>query len=426
MKTTARFTSLALGISLLGGCLSPIDQRAQDGIHALDACDLRTADTAFADAFAMDETRSDIALAYALTELGVLAEDPALTAIAPRLGFDRPIDSSILWGHDGLLDRLSQHDSCSAVDELLHTRFPHPSARPSGPDFWSTVDPTLTLGDVRTTLVALSPRLQRISHAFEVAAHGMDANGVSLSGGCGISASPLRVQAPELLAAAAALEAARAGIQMALAYDGAMTVQLLFSHYQHEDALVAQLNAHALRVTDASQLEAGRPILEHAIALGQQAVTAARAIRTHQSDAAFDWTAMPVSVLDDVDAFGAAGASALTADAATATAIPRFSPALGIRIGSFFSRAYDMGAQGALWSVQTSSFGSPEITFDDHAFEDGFADRFDSNPWALGAPSRSFSIDWTFESSPTNPFSATFDPGMRWSHGFSCHSTTTP
>lgn len=418
---------MLVAVLLLGGCLSAVDQRAQDGVHALDACDMRAANTAFADARAMDATRTDIALAYALTEIGLLVEDPALTAIAPRLGFDRPIDSSLLWGHDGLLDRLSHHASCDSVSQLFHQRFPHPSARPMGPDFLSTVDATLTLGDARTALLALSPRLHHIAQALEVAASGMDANGVTLAGGCGIGSTPTRVQAPELLALAAGLEAVRAAVQLALAYDGAMPIRLFFaSPSGHESEQAAALNAHILRVTDAAQAEAARPLLEDAVTIAQHAVDAARAIHTHQSDAVFDWTALPSSVLDDVSAFVAAAEIALPTDGTTATPIPRLGPMpLGIRIGSFFTAPYDMGATGALWSVQTDSLG-PYVRFDSAGFQSGFASRFDSDPWATGAPSRSFQIDWSFRGSSPSPFSAAFDPAQRWTTGFSCMSTTTP
>jgi hypothetical protein len=375
----------------------------------------------------MDGTRSDVALAYALTEVGLLVEDPALTALAPRLGFDRPIDASLLWGADGILDRLSRHASCDSITQLVHDRFPHPSARPMGPDFWSTLDSTLTLGDVRSTLIALSPRLHHIAGALEVAARGMGADGVTLSGGCGIGSTPTRVQAPELLALAAALEAIRGAAQLTLAYDGAMPARLLFSPSStQQQAQVDALNQHMLRVTDAAQAEAARAILVESMSLAAEAIDAARAIHTPRTDAIFDWTSLPARVLDDSTAFVTAAQAGLAADGTTATTIPHFGPTpLGIRIGSFFADPYDMGTMGPLWSLQTDTFGD-YVRFESATWQAGFASRFDTDPWSISAPSRSFDVDWSFPGVSPSPLSTTFDPAARWSSGFSCTSTTTP
>lgn len=416
---------LVLAPSVLGGCASAVDQRALDGVHALDACDLRGADAAFSDAHGMDPNRADIALAYGLTELATLAEDPALTALAPRFGFDRTIDTSLLWGQGGYLDLLAQHASCDAITELTNTRFPHPSVRPGGVDFWSTIDPTLTIGEVRTALVALSPRLHRIAQALETAARGMDAGGVTLSGGCGVGSTPTRVQAPELLAAAAALEAVRAVAQVALAYDGSLTIAQLFDPHAQLDDRVAAFNAHLLHVTDPSQLEAGRTMLEDATGIGMMAIDAADAasVATHPSDAIFDWTALPRVVLTDVRAFGTAVMVGLPTD--TATPIPELSPALGLRLGSFVTDPYDMTADGPLWSLDTtSSPGYPFVQFDSVTFQHGFAERFDQDPFAATAPSRSFSTNWN--AFTDDPFGRTFNPAGRWTGGFGCTSTVTP
>ena len=422
-----RFTVvLTLALGALGGCVSQVDQRALDGVHALDRCDLRGADAAFSDAHALDPNRADIALAYALTELGTLAEDPALTALAPRFGFDRPIDSSLLWGQGGYLDLLSQHASCDAITTLTNTRFPHPSVRPSGPSFWATLDPTLTIGDVRAALVALSPRLHRIAEALETAARGMDASGVTLSGGCGVGTTPTRVQAPELLAAAAALEAVRAIAQLALAYDGALTISQLFDpSYAALEDRVSAFNAHMLRLTDASQLEAGRTMLEDATAVGMMALDAADAanVAAHPSDAVFDWTALPRVVLTDLRAFGTAVMVGLPTD--TATPIPELSPALGLRLGSFVTDPYDMTAGGPLWSLDmTSSPGYVYVDFATQTWQQGFVDRFDQDPFSATAPSRSFSTNWN--AFTDDPFGRTFNPGGRWTGGFGCTSTPTP
>ncbi len=209
-RTRTRISLLALTplVALaLAGCPSEVDQRALDGLQALDRCDVRAAHDAFADALALDASRSDVALGFALTDLATLLEDPAIAAIAPELGFDRAIDTSILWGHDGLLERLGRGDSCETIDAWRSASLPHPALRPGGPDLVATIDPALTLGDLRDTLVTLSPRLTRVARALELAAEHLEDGGVTLSGGCGLSVRPIRVQAPELLALAASFDA---------------------------------------------------------------------------------------------------------------------------------------------------------------------------------------------------------------------------
>jgi hypothetical protein len=366
----------------------------------------------------MDASRSDIALAFALTDLATLVEDPAFQAIAPRLGFDRPLDSSLAWGRDGLLDRLSREDDCDTLEPWFRETFPHRSAPIGGPEFWSTVDTTLTLGDVRDVLVDIAPRLTEVARALEQTAENLDAGGVTIEGGCGLSARPTRLQAPELLALAAALDTLVAVTEIARGYDGSIPFHLLFrGSYERETEWVAAMNAGFFAPTDAGAVARGRPMLADAVALARRAVAAAAEERgrTHPSDAIFDWTAVPSDVLEDLEALGSAGERALREDGPHA--IPRLEPALSIDVGSFFDPAFDGTSEGALWSVQTES-GSTWITTDGDAFQRLLASHFDSDPWAEGAPSRSFSIDWSDTSG--SQWEQLFDPGDRWSMAYGC------
>ncbi len=398
----------------LAACPSTVDRRAQAGLDALAHCDMRAAASEFEQAQQMDPTRGDIALAYALTDLAILLEDPALAALAPRLGFDRPIDTSLLWGEDGLLARLNRTRRCEDIESLIDHRFPHPSARPEGLNFIDTVDSTLTLGDLRSTLVSISPRLARIASALEVAASDMSEGGVTFEVGC-FAADPMRVQAPELLVLAAMLETVRAATQIALAYDGDIQVVLLLSsHDDREDEWVSMMNDHILRLRDANALVQARAMLGRPVSLVRQAITAARQITTPTVDAIFDWTQMPSVVLDDIDAFAMAIEIGLGADGAVR--IPRMTPALSIDLGSFFTNPLDFGSMGPLWSVREDEYGK-YTTFDGDRVERLLAPRFDQDPWASDAPSRSFNIDWTFED---DVFGNTFNPRERWTRDFSC------
>src|SRR5262249_40860928 len=145
---------------MLAGCPTSTEQKAMEGVDALRRCDVRAAHTAFIAAHEMEPDRADVALAFALTDLGTLPGDPALTALAPRLGFDRAIDASIIWGQMGLLDRLEQRQSCTDISNYLRAQWPHPVLRDGTTPLAQTIDPTLTLGDMRAALIPLMPRLQ--------------------------------------------------------------------------------------------------------------------------------------------------------------------------------------------------------------------------------------------------------------------------
>lgn len=418
MRFAAGFLFL---MTCIVGCGSPAEQHAQDGIDALDRCDLRSAHASFSEAHSLDASHADIALAYALTDIATLVEDPAFTAIAPRVGFDRPLDSSLLWGMGGLLDRLSRGDSCDAFTPWFRDSFPHRSARSGGPDFWSTVDETLTLGEVRDVLVALSPRLTRVARALETAATGMSEGGVTLSGGCGLSANPTRVQAPELLVLATALDAVVAVVQIARGYDGSIPFRLLFGgSYMREEAWVSAMNAGFFKPTDAAAVAAGRPMLRAAVDLGLRAIAAARTARsaTRPSDSVFDWTAVPLDVLDDTTAFGTAISAGLGADGPQP--IPRLTPSLSLDLGSFIVPPFDGTAEGPIWNVERADY--VWITTNSEALENLLAPHFSENPFRTGAPSYRWELDWSDTTSST--WEQLFDPGDRWSSSYRCTSSS--
>lgn len=414
----SRSPLLLLPLLLLSGCPSAVDQRAQEGVDALNRCELREARDAFADARELDTARADVALAFALTDLATLVEDPALVAIAPRLGFDRPIDSSLLWGPDGLLDRLAGSEGCDTFSPWFHQTFPHAAARTGGPDFWSTVDDSLTLGEIRNALVALGPRLTRDARALELAAENLEDGGVTISGGCGLSARPTRLQAPELLALAAALDAIVAVTEIARGYDGRLGFEIVFrGSYGREAEWVNAMNAGFLVPTDPSAIAGGRPALRAAVELALRAVRAARAARTapRPSDSIFDWTVVPTEVLEDLEAFGIAGGEALASDGMRE--IPRISPLIAIDVGSFFTDPFDGTAGGPIWSVERDSFGT-FVRADGTVLERLLGPRFSPDPWAAGAPSWRFTLDWS--DTPSATWEQLFDPGDRWSSAYAC------
>src|SRR5579872_298932 len=107
-------------------CVPPADQAAEDGLTAFKACDLRTASQDFEKAHNLDSTRPDFALAYALSTLAVLPEDPAVTSVLLRLGFTAGIDTSAYWGMGGVFSQLSSHmATCQSVNDFMQSHLPY-------------------------------------------------------------------------------------------------------------------------------------------------------------------------------------------------------------------------------------------------------------------------------------------------------------
>ena len=92
------FLCLSILVAVVtSGCVYQQDQQMLNGVNALKTCDVRTADADFVDAYAIDPSKPDAAPGFALTELAVLAEDPAVAAALAQLGCDEGIDTSAIW-----------------------------------------------------------------------------------------------------------------------------------------------------------------------------------------------------------------------------------------------------------------------------------------------------------------------------------------
>ncbi len=195
-------------------------------------------------------------------------------------------------------------------------------------------------------------------------------------------------------------------------------MRVFLSQSDDRAAWVAAVNAGFFRPTDPAAISAGRPRFADAIALGRRAVAAARIEhdRARPSDAIFDWTVMPVSLLDDLEAFGAA--SELGLREGGMQPIPRLSPALSLDLASFFDDPFDGTAEGPLYSVVSESWGDYVAT-DNEAFQRLIARHLDSDPWAMGAPERTVDVHW--DTIPTDTWKLLFDPGDRWSMAYGCH-----
>jgi hypothetical protein len=127
MRTSLGLMAAILCVCATGaGCTTPAEGKAMEGLAAFKSCDLRAASTAFDAAYKLDSTRADFALAYALSTLAVLAEDPAVTAILERLGFGGPVDTSIVWGPGGALDQLAAHNAkCGTLWDSVVAKIPY-------------------------------------------------------------------------------------------------------------------------------------------------------------------------------------------------------------------------------------------------------------------------------------------------------------
>jgi hypothetical protein len=344
-------------------------KRAAEGVDALANCDYRTANTSFEAAFDQAPDNADYALAYTLTTLPLLVEDPALQSLAPRLGFTASLDSSVLWSKEGVLSQLSQRStSCSAVWNFARSKIPHPSVRDNGPLFASTIDPTLTMGEVRSAMLAMRPRFEKLARAAEVAGKAIDEKGpserfITLKGGCG--AGTVVVQAPELLTIAFAFRSVVAAVDASLGYDGAMNVKRLFSSY--DDLISAQqwvdtVGNRLLRVTDATAVANSRASFVKMVDTGKLVTAALRRTSTPAS-ASLDWSRLPFGWVDDADAWLTFGANGLERD--EPVSFGTFTPELRMNVKSFFLRPYAAPSPLYVARRSTSEDGGPLRDFYD-------------------------------------------------------------
>ena len=295
MKTSG-VMSLAL-VALIAGCGSEADDLTLDGADDLKKCDIHSAHDKFVQAHESDPEHPQAALGFALTSIALLPEDPLVTDILLRIGFTSPMDmQALVFGPDGVLARHARGDTCESIDTFVNNTIPYPPLSMPGLDAWTLVDPTLTGEDFADAALRLSPRLSAISLALETAAGGM-AKAVAVEGGCGVGT--VTFQAPELYAAAAAIETFRSAVQLGQAYDWSVEIKQAGEIWNGDPVLItALLNAHIGRIIDAGEGAPGRPILSRAAGLAIKAIDAAK-VATVEPNGLFDWTAFPASLLDN-------------------------------------------------------------------------------------------------------------------------------
>ena len=405
------------------GCMSPAQEQAQQGIEAFQRCDLRSASQDFDAAHNLDTSRADYALAYALSTIAVLPEDPAVTAVLVRLGFDGPIDTSLLWGKGGVLDQLtSRTATCQSVSDYLRNGLPYPAAKSNGPTAASIVrDSTLNGNDFVAAAAALDPRLGKIVDALEQGAGGMSE--MDLQGGCGVGA--VHLEAPELYGLAAFLEALRASVQALQGYDWGLTATLMLDDTSgHEMQQADAFNAHLFHLTSAAAVGASLPTFVHAIELLQHGLTAAASIKSRPANSLFDWAQVPANVLADLQTLADSAHQMLTTSGLQP--LPFTSPTLSVDARSFFDMPADMtGVQPAIWSAVpiTGVAGTSGYSLQS-AYTAGvdmrLAPRFSPDPFASGAPSFSFGLSDRWQNISSDTWKAAFDPGGRWEMVYGC------
>lgn len=411
------------------GCASEAEKKAQTGLDAFKRCDMREARAAFSEAYTLD-TRSDFALAYALSDLAVLPEDAALQPTFRRLGFTADVKTDFLWGQGGVLQKLSEKGTCTALEESFRKGFAHPSARDGGPSVASTIDPTLTVGDVRVAFAALGPRLARIAEALETSAKGTE-DSFELEGGCGVGKSV--IQKPELLAIAALVEAFRGGIEALEAYDGALAVKQLVDSGATEAenrAFADMMNQHFLHLVKPGAMGASRTTLLRSLDLLGRALDAASAVDATPANALFDWKAFPAPVLADMKAYVAAARAGMSKN--ELTLVPRVTPDLRINLDSFFSDPVDFGKVDApLWSVSTYTPPAQtpplpnqySIAFTSAPLEKLVTPRFGPGTFDSKLEYKAPALDELANVS-SETWESTFDPQRRFRDGYTCTSST--
>jgi hypothetical protein len=416
------FTALGLVLASMAffpACGSAAQQKAQDGANLLAQCDMRDAHTDFVDAYNMDPSDPSIALAFALTDLTLLPEDPALEPLRPRFGFRNPFDTTFLWEKGGLLDQASQKSvSCGTLGDFVRTNLSNPALDAQNPmPFLQVIDPSLTFGDLRTAGVALAPRFDKLSQAFETAANAAGSSGVDIQGGCG--ANDMVIQQPELYALAGTFALLEAAFQLALVYDGSARLYPLFMEIAGETGaeadFVADMNSAFLHVADATQAPAAQTLFVRAFQLFISATKSAQAVQTTPANAVIDWTSFPKLILTDAQTLAQSAHDAFGA----ATPIPFLNPTVTVDGPSFISNPLELAPLNpAAWSLDSSN----DITFTSDQMESLLGARMTPSPFTSNA-----NYSWTFTddiSNATNASpswgSATFDPQGRFSTMYAC------
>jgi hypothetical protein len=400
---------------------------AADGLAAVATCDLRTASQDFETAHDFDPTRADYALAYALSTLAVLAEDPAVTTVLMRLGFTGPIDTSIVWGKGGALDQWASHTaSCQSIWTYLGDSLPYAPAHENGPSADSVItDPTVSGNDVLAALVAISPRIQKIESALEQAAGSMKS--ATLSTGCGASTS-FTVQSPELYALAAFLDALVAGIQAAQGYDWGVPLNELTTSSSDTAAelqmVAGDYNAHLFHMTNASALAAALPIAQHALALAQSALAAAGAVTSDPPNALFAWADAPTNVVEDLTTL-VQGSSVILSNMGLQP-LPFVSPPLSVDGASFFLNPVDAtNASPPIWSYEMFDSSYPYASGAIVSTADGVTSqtmpRLSPYPWMNSYTTQfMLTLGMRWQNVASDTATDVFDPNGRWESLFGC------
>lgn len=380
---------------------------------------MRTAHQDFSAAYDEDSSDPSIALAFALSDVTLLAEDPALETLRPRFGFTQPFDTTFLWKQGGLLDQLSQKTAtCSSLGDFVRSNLSHPSLAKTNPTpFLDTLDKTMTLGDLRAAGLALSPRLDKLSAALKTAADATGADGVEIKGGCG--AADFVLQKPELYALAGAFTLMHAVFQLLAVYDGNVDVWALFTEIAGdsgaESQFVSDMNASFLHVADASQAPAAKDLWEHAFDLFGSAIGAARAVKTTPPNAIVDWTSFPAPILADAAQLAQAAHDVFEGP----TAIPFLSPAVTVDGPSLISSPLELAP---LTPAAFALDANGDVTFDSDPVTARLGARMTPDPFQSGG-----SYSWSFVDDVSNATDAqpdwwqpTFDPNKRFTSTYSC------
>lgn len=393
-------------------CTSNVEEHLKDGADALADCDVRAAHAAFSEAYEADSSNARAALGFALTDLALLPEDPAVTAVLRDIGFSAGLDMQLLvFGADGALARYARGDTCDSIDAFLEANVPYPPVSDSTIDAVSLIRADMTAGDLVSAARTLEPRLGRIAAALVTAAAGAT-EPVEIEGGCGLG--ELTFQKPELLGLAALLEAARSMTALASAYDWDINVALLVDQSSEQvPALVDSLNQHLGHVVDATAAEPAGERTRAALGHLAAAAVATTEIGGPVAGGLFDWSLFPVTLATELAAF----ADSLGAATEGPAALAGVAPALEIDASALLSAEVDLGAASApIFAVGSDEFGNV-VTTDGEALAEAFAPVFAPAPWSELAPAYTWRLGDELEVFDGDPV---VEPARRYTGVFSC------
>lgn len=393
-------------------CASDVEGHLQDGADALADCDIRGAHDAFTRAYDADDSDARAALGFALTDLALLPEDPAVTALLADVGFTAAIDMQILvFGPDGALARYARGDTCESIDTFLEANLPYPPVTDGTIDELSLIRADMVVGDVLATATAIEPRLSTIAGALITAADGV-IEPISVDGGCGLGT--VTFQAPELLALAALIESARAAIALGNAYDWDINVvRLLDQSSEVIPALVDDLNQHLGHLVDTAPADPAAARFERGMQLASAAAAASREIGGPVDGGLFDWSVFPATLAIEIGGF----ADSLAAASQGPAALAGFTPALEVNLASLLSAGVDLAqAPSPIFGVGTDEFGD-FVTTDTDALAAPFTPVVDPAPWADTAPAYMWTLADQLDVFDGDPV---IQPARRYTDVFGC------